>query len=110
MTTKYFDYNATTPLDPRVFAEMNDWYVGPPGNAGSRTHVFGQRAKEAVENARQQVAGVIDVQPEEILFTSGATESDNLVALGFEYRGGLASRNSQQACCGTRSYDSDDLW
>ena len=82
MTTKYFDYNATTPLDPRVLAAMNEWYLGPPGNAGSRTHVFGQRAKEAVENARQQVAAVIGAQPEEILFTSGATESDNLVVLG----------------------------
>jgi cysteine desulfurase len=82
MTTKYFDYNATTPLDPRVLAAMNECYLGPPGNAGSRTHVFGQRAKEAVENARQQVASVLGAQPEEILFTSGATESDNLVVLG----------------------------
>jgi cysteine desulfurase len=82
MTTKYFDYNATTPLDPRVHAAMNECYLGPPGNAGSRTHVFGQRAKEAVENARQQVATVLGAQPEEILFTSGATESDNLVVLG----------------------------
>ena len=82
MRAKYLDYNATTPLDPRVFVAMNEWYIGPPGNAGSRTHVFGQRAKEAVEKARQQVADMIDAQPEEIFFTSGATESDNLVVFG----------------------------
>jgi len=45
----YLDYNATTPLDPRVFEVMKEWYLGPPTNAGSRTHIYGQRAKDAVE-------------------------------------------------------------
>jgi cysteine desulfurase len=82
MEPEYLDYNATTPLDPRVFEVMKEWYLGPPANAGSRTHVYGQRAKEAVEVARKQVADVIDAQPEEIYFTSGATESNNIAILG----------------------------
>ena len=48
----YLDYNATTPLDPRVFEVMQEWYGGPPANSGSRTHLFGQRARDAVEAAR----------------------------------------------------------
>ena len=87
MTARYLDYNATTPLDPRVLGAMSEWYAGPPGNAGSRTHVFGQRAKAAVEDARQQIAELIDAQPEEICFTSGATESNNLVILGLARHG-----------------------
>jgi cysteine desulfurase len=83
----YLDYNATTPLDPRVFEVMKEWYLGPPANSGSRTHVYGQRAKDAVELARVQVAEVIGAKPEEIIFTSGATESNNLAILGLASHG-----------------------
>ena len=83
----YLDYNATTPLDPRVFEAMKEWYLGPPANSGSRTHVYGQRAKDAVEHARVQVAEFIDAKPEEIVFTSGATESNNLAILGLAANG-----------------------
>ena len=78
----YLDYNATTPLDPRVFEAMQEWYVGPPSNSGSRTHVFGQRAREAVETARQQVADALGAGSDEVFFTSGATESNNIAILG----------------------------
>lgn len=78
----YLDYNATTPLDPRVFEAMKPWFLDEPGNAGSRTHVYGKRARDAVEAARRQVAEVLDAKPEEIVFTSGATESNNLALLG----------------------------
>jgi cysteine desulfurase len=83
----YLDYNATTPLDPRVFEVMKEWYLGPPANSGSRTHVYGQRAKDAVERARAQVAAVVGVKPEEVIFTSGATESNNLAILGLAAHG-----------------------
>ncbi|MFV1965746.1 MAG: cysteine desulfurase family protein [Pirellulaceae bacterium] len=82
MDALYADYNATTPLDPRVFEAMKPWFLDEPGNAGSRTHAYGQRAKDAVETARKQVADLIAAQPEEIIFTSGATESNNLALLG----------------------------
>ena len=83
----YLDYNATTPLDPRVFEAMKEWYLGPPANSGSRTHLYGQRAKDAVEHARVQVAEVVAAKPEEIIFTSGATESNNLAILGLAAHG-----------------------
>lgn len=83
----YLDYNATTPLDPRVFDVMKEWYLGSPANAGSRTHVYGQQAKDAVEKAREQVAKVINAKPEEIIFTSGATESNNIAILGLAAHG-----------------------
>jgi cysteine desulfurase len=83
----YLDYNATTPLDPRVFEVMKEWYLGPPANSGSRTHVYGQRAKDAVEHARAQVAEVVAAKPEEIIFTSGATESNNIAILGLAAHG-----------------------
>ena len=83
----YLDHNATTPLDPRVFEVMKEWYLGPPANSGSRTHVYGNRAKDAVEHARAQVAEVVAAKPEEIIFTSGATESNNLAILGLAAHG-----------------------
>ena len=77
----YLDYNATTPMDPRVLEAMMPWFLRP-SNAGSRTHAYGKAAKNGVEQAREQVAAVIGAQPEEIFFTSGATESNNIAILG----------------------------
>ena len=87
MPPLYLDYNATTPLDPRVFEAMKPWFLDEPGNAGSRTHVYGQRARDAVENARAQVADLIGAKAEEIIFTSGATESNNIAILGLAQHG-----------------------
>ncbi len=86
----YLDYNATTPLDPRVFEAMRPYFLEEFGNAGSRTHLYGQRAKEAVDRARQQVADLLGARTDEISFTSGATESNNLTLLGLA-RHGLAT-------------------
>jgi cysteine desulfurase len=88
----YLDYNATTPLDPRVFEVMKEWYLGPPANSGSRTHIYGQRAKDAVEHARAQVAELVAAKPEEVIFTSGATESNNLAILGLAAHGEATGR------------------
>lgn len=77
----FLDYNATTPMDPRVLEAMMPWFLSP-SNAGSRTHVYGQRAKDAVENAREQIACHFNARPEEVVFTSGATESNNIAILG----------------------------
>lgn len=80
----YLDCNATTPVDPRVTEEVLQWMSIEFGNAGSRTHTYGQAAKERVAQARREVAAVVDAQPEEVIFTSGATESNNLAILGLE--------------------------
>ena len=80
----YLDYSSTTPVDPRV-AEKMIQCLSPEGNFGnpaSRSHVFGWRAEEAVEEARRQVADLINADPREIVWTSGATESDNLAIKG----------------------------
>ncbi|MCB9285347.1 MAG: IscS subfamily cysteine desulfurase [Lewinellaceae bacterium] len=78
----YLDNNATTPCDPRVVDAMLPWFYENPGNAASRNHPFGWKAEEAVDYAREQVAQLIDVDPKEVIFTSGATESDNLALKG----------------------------
>jgi len=80
----YFDYAATTPVDPRV-AKVMMQYLTPDtefGNAASRSHAYGWKAEEAVENARKQVADLVNANPKEIIWTSGATESDNLAIKG----------------------------
>lgn len=80
----YLDYMATTPVDPRVVEKMMA-YLGPEGifgNPASVTHVYGQMAAKVVEKARGQIAELIHALPQEIVFTSGATESDNLAILG----------------------------
>ena len=80
----YLDYSATTPVDPRVAAKMIECLTadGNFGNPASRSHAFGWKAEEAVENARRQVAELVNADPREIVWTSGATESDNLAIKG----------------------------
>jgi cysteine desulfurase len=77
----YLDHNATTPVDPAVLEAMLPYFTGDFGNASS-IHTFGQRARAAVETAREQVAALLGARPQEIVFTSGGTESDNHAIFG----------------------------
>ena len=85
----YLDCNATTPIDPEVHDLFCQFQAVEFGNSGSRTHDMGNRAKQAVQKARDQTAGVVEANRDELLFTSGATESNNLAILGLREFGEL---------------------
>jgi cysteine desulfurase len=91
----YLDYSATTPVDPRVAQKMSDCLLtdGNFGNPASRSHVYGWQAEEAVEEARTQVAKLLNCDPREIVWTSGATESDNLAIKGVAEAYGATRRH-----------------
>jgi cysteine desulfurase len=86
------DNNATTPMDPRVLAAMTPYFTEKFGNAGSRHHPFGREAHAAVETARAQVANLLNAREQDIIFTSGATEANNLVI-----RGGVGTHRNRGA-------------
>ncbi|KAL0450120.1 UNVERIFIED_CONTAM: Cysteine desulfurase, mitochondrial [Sesamum latifolium] len=78
----YLDMQATSPVDPRVLDAMLPYYVSRYGNPHSRTHLYGWESEQAVESARTQVSALINASPKEIIFTSGATESNNISIKG----------------------------
>lgn len=88
----YLDFNATAPVDPRVAEEVLRYMTQEFGNAGSRTHAYGQVAKERVNRSRAEIAALVAAKPEEVIFTSGATESDNLAILGLAPHGEASGR------------------
>ncbi|MDX3404930.1 cysteine desulfurase DndA [Streptomyces anthocyanicus] len=88
----YLDVAATTRVDPRVAETVLHWMTEDFGNAGSRTHEYGARAKKAVQQARSFIAGTVGAKTEEVIFTSGATESNNIALLGLAPHGELTGR------------------
>ncbi|MBX0330253.1 aminotransferase class V-fold PLP-dependent enzyme [Oscillochloris sp. ZM17-4] len=98
-TPIYMDHHATTPVEPRVLAAMLPFFTEVFGNAASKDHEFGYQASHAVEQARAQVAALVGARPDEIIFTSGATESDNLALFGVAER--YADRGDHIITCVT---------
>ncbi len=98
----YMDHHATTPVDRRVLEAMLPYFCDEFGNAASVTHEFGRRAAEAVERARAQVAALIGAEPREIIFTSGATEANNLAIKGVAWM--HASRGRHIITCATEHH------
>src|SRR3546814_3764058 len=94
----YLDYQATTPVDPRVLDAMLPWFTERFGNPHSRDHAHGWEADEAVEAARRQVAQLIGASAKEIVFTSGATESNNLAIKGVAYAAREKGRDHVVTC------------
>ena len=88
----YLDYNASAPVDPRVLSVMVDAYQNHFGNADSRTHDFGEDVRSITETARKQVADLLGVKNDEVFFTSGATESNNIAILGLRQFGEAENR------------------
>lgn len=78
----YFDWNATTPIHPQVLKVMDFYFRDEFGNAGSRTHIFGLEAKKVVAQSREKISTLLNAEPNEVIFTSGATESNNISILG----------------------------
>ena len=78
----YLDYNASAPIDKSVLEVMIETYMKSYGNADSRTHIYGNQASAQVERAREQVAALLKIRREEVIFTSGSTESNNMAILG----------------------------
>ena len=83
----YLDYTASAPIDERVLEYMINVYRNNIGNADSRTHDYGNSARKIVENARAQVASILNITKDEVFFTSGATESNNIVIQGLRKYG-----------------------
>ena len=95
----YLDHHATTPLDPRVLEEMMPYLTSEFGNASSLDHTYGYSASEAVETSRDRIARAVGARPDEIIFTSGATESDNMALIGTMRR--YAGRGDHLITCST---------
>lgn len=95
----YLDHNATTPVDPRVLEAMLPYFTSSFGNAASIDHDYGYEAKQAVDKAREQIAAAINARPDEIVFTSGATEADNMALLGVAEK--LAHKGNHIVTCVT---------
>src|SRR5690242_15877575 len=88
----YLDCNSTTPLEPTVAELIHRFFVEDFGNEGSRTHTYGAAARQAVQRARDQVAAVVRAKRDEVVFTSGATESNNIALLGLAAFGNKSNR------------------
>ncbi|USO01975.1 MAG: IscS subfamily cysteine desulfurase [Alphaproteobacteria bacterium] len=96
----YLDYQATTPCDPRVLNKMLPYFTEKFGNPHSRNHKYGWEAEEAVQKAREQIAALINAHPSEIIFTSGATESNNIAIKGVHnfYKGHVITSQIEHKC------------